>query len=170
MLFYWCNFKSFKKNWKTQVVKSSYSARPFISYTFQIRQLPRQSTLCVTGLLRLQEVLKATRSADHKITVRKLDPYEGTYISMFKDLKQKSEYHIIVDCNVKKIQTLLHEVSISEVSRYTVIRNTSLYILFFLYYTRHTLSYVCPTMVDNFIVLIYNYFCIQGFLYLFLIG
>ena len=134
MLFYWFYFKKpFQKRRiknRSNCSKANFFCQSFMSCTLHIRQLPRQSPLCVTGLLRLQEVLKATRSADHKITVRKLDPYEGTYISMFKDLKQKSEYHIIVDCNVKKIQTLLHEVSISEVSRYTVILNTSLYICF----------------------------------------
>ncbi|XP_053398088.1 glutamate receptor ionotropic, kainate 2-like [Mercenaria mercenaria] len=61
------------------------------------------------GLLRLQEVLKATKGSDHKITVRRLDLFKNTYITMFKDLKEKGEYHIIVDCDVHKVQTLLHE-------------------------------------------------------------
>lgn len=61
------------------------------------------------GLLRLQEVLKATKGSEHKITVRRLDPFQTTYITMFKDLKEKGEYHIIVDCDVHKVQTLLHE-------------------------------------------------------------
>ncbi|XP_060574773.1 glutamate receptor ionotropic, kainate 2-like isoform X2 [Ruditapes philippinarum] len=61
------------------------------------------------GLLRLQEVLKATKESEQKITVRRLDPFQNTYITMFKDLKEKGEYHIIVDCDVNKVQPLLHE-------------------------------------------------------------
>ncbi|KAL4233054.1 hypothetical protein ACF0H5_007740 [Mactra antiquata] len=61
------------------------------------------------GLLRLQEVLKATKAKDHKITVRKIDPYQTSHISMFKDMKIKNEYHVIVDCDYKKVQPILHE-------------------------------------------------------------
>ncbi|XP_052810223.1 glutamate receptor ionotropic, kainate 2-like isoform X2 [Mya arenaria] len=61
------------------------------------------------SLLRLQEVLKATKGSDHRISIRKLDPFQGSYISMFKDLKEKGEYHIVVDCSAAKVQPLLHE-------------------------------------------------------------
>lgn len=62
------------------------------------------------GLIRLQDVLKATRSPDYKVTIRKLDPFQqGSYIAMFKDLKDKNEYHIVVDCDIMKVKRLLHE-------------------------------------------------------------
>ena len=47
------------------------------------------------------------------MTVRKLDPHPGGYIGMFKDMKSKNEYHIIVDCDMDKVTVLLHEVSSS---------------------------------------------------------
>ncbi|KAH3889063.1 glutamate receptor ionotropic, kainate 2-like isoform X2 [Dreissena polymorpha] len=61
------------------------------------------------GLLRLQEVLKATKGNDNKLTVRRLESKTSGYIGMFKDLKAKGEYHVVVDCDVNKIGTFLHE-------------------------------------------------------------
>ena len=66
-----------------------------------------------SGLIRLQEVLKLAQGAEHKVTVRKLDQYVSGYISMFKDLKEKNEYHIIIDCHSSKIHSVLHEVSVT---------------------------------------------------------
>ena len=65
------------------------------------------------GLIRVQEILKATKGKDFKVTVRKLDLYQSGYIRMFKDIKEKGEYHIIIDCDVSKVQTILHEVGSS---------------------------------------------------------
>lgn len=62
------------------------------------------------GLIRLQEALKATRGPDYKVTIRKLETFsQNSYITMFKDLKDKNEYHIVVDCDVMKVKKLLHE-------------------------------------------------------------
>ena len=63
-----------------------------------------------SGLIRLQEVLKATEGDNYKVTVRKLDPSVSTYVTLFKSLKEKREYRIVVDCHVSKVQDILHEV------------------------------------------------------------
>ena len=56
-------------------------------------------------------MLKATKGNDNKLTVRRLESKTSGYIGMFKDLKAKGEYHVVVDCDVNKIGTFLHEVS-----------------------------------------------------------
>ena len=64
----------------------------------------------LSGLIRLQEVLKLAQGAEHKVTVRKLHQYVSGYITMFKDLKEKNEYHLIIDCHSTKVKNVLHEV------------------------------------------------------------
>ncbi|WAR07406.1 GRIK1-like protein [Mya arenaria] len=63
---------------------------------------PSSTRMTTVRLLRLQEVLKATKGSDHRIRIRKLDPFQGSYISMFKDLKEKGEYYIVDDCSAAK--------------------------------------------------------------------
>ena len=65
-------------------------------------------------MIRLQEVLKATEGNEYKVTVRKLDASQGGYISMFQDVKEKDKYHFIIDCDVTKVKSILHEVMYSE--------------------------------------------------------
>lgn len=61
------------------------------------------------GLIRLQEVLKLAQGANHKVTVRKLAQHTSGYITMFKDLKAKNEYQIVIDCHSSKVKSVLHE-------------------------------------------------------------
>ena len=64
------------------------------------------------GLIRLQEVLKLAQGANHKVTVRKLAQHTSGYITMFKDLKAKNEYQIVIDCHSSKVKSVLHEVCV----------------------------------------------------------
>ena len=64
----------------------------------------------VPGLIRLQEVLKLAQGANHKVTVRRLDQYVSGYIPMFKDLKDKNEYQLVIDCPSSKVKDVLHQV------------------------------------------------------------
>ncbi|XP_021362769.1 glutamate receptor ionotropic, kainate 2-like isoform X3 [Mizuhopecten yessoensis] len=64
------------------------------------------------GLVRLQEVLKATKGTDMKVTVRKLDPLVENYVHMFKDLisnPMQGDNRIIVDCDVSRVADILHQ-------------------------------------------------------------
>ncbi|KAL3882469.1 hypothetical protein ACJMK2_028806, partial [Sinanodonta woodiana] len=71
------------------------------------------------GLIRLQEVLKATEGKDVQVTVRKLNPLTNSYVNMFKDIKETGESHIVVDCDVKKVKDVLHEaLKVNMVSEY----------------------------------------------------
>ena len=70
------------------------------------------------GLVRLQEVLKLAQGATHKVTVRKLAAHSSGYITMFKDLKAKNEYQIVIDCHSSKVKSVLHEVSKTRAQSY----------------------------------------------------
>lgn len=64
------------------------------------------------GLVRMQEVLKATKGTDMKITVRKLDPHVENYVHMFKDLIEnpmQGDNRIIVDCHVSRVADILQQ-------------------------------------------------------------
>ena len=37
---------------------------------------------------------------------------------MFKDLKAKNEYQIVIDCHSSKVKSVLHEVSTTRVKNY----------------------------------------------------
>lgn len=67
----------------------------------------------MTGLIRLQEVLKATKGTDMKVTVRKLDSHVDNYVHMFKELIEnpmEGDNRIIVDCHVSKVNDILKQV------------------------------------------------------------
>ncbi|XP_036354915.1 glutamate receptor ionotropic, kainate 2-like isoform X2 [Octopus sinensis] len=59
------------------------------------------------GLVRLQEILKATQDNDFEVTVRKLEMVNGNYISIMKELKNNGEFRIMVDCNTTFVKMIL---------------------------------------------------------------
>lgn len=63
------------------------------------------------GLVRLQEILKATQDNDFEVTVRKLEMVNGNYISIMKELKNNGEFRIMVDCNTTFVKMILANVS-----------------------------------------------------------
>jgi hypothetical protein len=65
------------------------------------------------GLIRLQEVLKASNIPEIKVTVRKINNNPETYIGLFKDLKEKGEYRIIIDCHVSRVGIILEKVCVT---------------------------------------------------------
>ncbi|KAL5010168.1 hypothetical protein ScPMuIL_012473 [Solemya velum] len=71
------------------------------------------------GLIRLQEVLKANESEDYKVTVRKLDTSEKNYVNLFKELKEKDEVKLVIDCDVYRVKEILHQaLKVNMVSEY----------------------------------------------------
>nr|XP_022293547.1 glutamate receptor ionotropic, kainate 2-like [Crassostrea virginica]XP_022293548.1 glutamate receptor ionotropic, kainate 2-like [Crassostrea virginica] len=71
------------------------------------------------GLIRLQEVLKASNLPETKVTVRKINDNPETYISLFKDLKERGEYRIIIDCHVSRVGIILEKaLQVNAVSEY----------------------------------------------------
>lgn len=72
---------------------------------------PPKHTAIFAGLIRLQEVLKANESEDYKVTVRKLDTSEKNYVNLFKELKEKDEVKLVIDCDVYRVKEILHQVN-----------------------------------------------------------
>ncbi|XP_050390802.1 glutamate receptor ionotropic, kainate 2 [Patella vulgata] len=60
------------------------------------------------GLTRLQEVLKAPEGNTAKLTVRKLHTINNDYVNLFKDLKERGAFRIIIDCHVSRVKKILH--------------------------------------------------------------
>lgn len=59
------------------------------------------------GLVRMQEILKATQDNDFEVTVRKLEMINGNYMSIMKELKNNGEFRIMVDCNATFVKMIL---------------------------------------------------------------
>lgn len=79
------------------------------------------------GVLRLQEVLKFSKGLNVKVTVRKLDPDPQNWVYMFKEMIEKQETRMIIDCDVSKVGTVLHKASlVSIVNEYHHYMFTSL--------------------------------------------
>lgn len=71
------------------------------------------------GLIRLQEVLKVSNLPETKVTVRKINDNPESYISLFKDLKERGEYRIIIDCHVSRVGIILEKaLQVNAVSEY----------------------------------------------------
>ncbi|XP_063403152.1 glutamate receptor ionotropic, kainate 2-like [Mytilus trossulus] len=64
------------------------------------------------GLIRLEEVLKFSKGANVKVTVRKLDDDPTNWVYMFKEMIDKQEKRMIIDCDVKKVEGVLHKASL----------------------------------------------------------
>lgn len=45
------------------------------------------------------------------MAVRQLEAYQSSYKSMLKEIKDKHQYRIIVDCDVDKVEDILDHVS-----------------------------------------------------------
>jgi deoxyadenosine/deoxycytidine kinase len=60
--------------------------------------------------VRLHKLLEVARGDEYKMTIRRLEIYQHTYKSMLKELKEKPEYRIIIDCHASKIKKFLEEV------------------------------------------------------------
>ncbi|XP_071115475.1 glutamate receptor ionotropic, kainate 2-like isoform X1 [Haliotis cracherodii] len=60
------------------------------------------------GLTRLQEVLKAPEMGKARITVRKLEPINNDYVNMFKELKEKGQFRMVIDCKLTSVKKILH--------------------------------------------------------------
>lgn len=63
------------------------------------------------GLIRLQELFRASQKSSLKITVRKLEAVNGNYIPILKSLRDKGESRIVVDCHVSQVFQVLKQVS-----------------------------------------------------------
>ncbi|KAJ8315099.1 hypothetical protein KUTeg_007249 [Tegillarca granosa] len=65
------------------------------------------------GLIRLQELLKASQgtpdSSPMKITIRKIDASVDNYVKMWKEMKARLEYKVIIDCHHTTAERLLLE-------------------------------------------------------------
>ncbi|XP_060567354.1 glutamate receptor ionotropic, kainate 1-like [Ruditapes philippinarum] len=61
------------------------------------------------SLVRLHKLLEVARGDEYKMTIRRLEIYQHTYKSMLKELKEKPEYRIIIDCHASKIKKFLEE-------------------------------------------------------------
>lgn len=71
------------------------------------------------GLIRLQEVLKVSNLPETKVTVRKINDNPESYISLFKDLKERGEYRIIIDCHVSRVGIIMEKaLQVNAVSEY----------------------------------------------------
>ena len=64
-----------------------------------------------SGLLRLQEVLKTPVAHHFQIAVRRLD-HDGTgdYRGVLKEIRQRNEVHILLDCHYSKVYDILSQV------------------------------------------------------------
>lgn len=81
-----------------------------ISHNVQSAIHLRSKTLFSIGLIRLQEILRFSKGEKVNITVRKLDHDPGNWVYMFKDMSDKKEKRIIVDCDVSKVFKVLQKV------------------------------------------------------------
>ncbi|XP_064612115.1 glutamate receptor ionotropic, kainate 2-like isoform X2 [Liolophura sinensis] len=71
------------------------------------------------GLIRLQELFRASQKSSLKITVRKLEAVNGNYIPILKSLRDKGESRIVVDCHVSKVfQVLKQALQVEMMSQY----------------------------------------------------
>ncbi|XP_052810419.1 glutamate receptor ionotropic, kainate 2-like isoform X2 [Mya arenaria] len=59
------------------------------------------------SLIRLQKILETARGEDYKMTIRQLDEHMAGYISMLKDMHDKLEYRVVIDCHVDKARDIL---------------------------------------------------------------
>lgn len=57
-------------------------------------------------------MLKVSNLPETKVTVRKINDNPESYISLFKDLKERGEYRIIIDCHVSRVGIILEKVSL----------------------------------------------------------
>ncbi|XP_013416771.1 glutamate receptor ionotropic, kainate 2 isoform X2 [Lingula anatina] len=81
------------------------------------------------GLLKLQDLLRVPgKKKSLQTTIRKLEAFEdGDYRPLLKDLKSQNQFRFIVDCDYKKIPTLLAQaMSLSMLSQYYHFHFTSL--------------------------------------------
>ncbi|XP_053396125.1 glutamate receptor ionotropic, kainate 2-like isoform X3 [Mercenaria mercenaria] len=79
------------------------------------------------SLVRLQKLLETARGEEYKMTIRMLEVHQNTFTSMLKELKEKQEYRIVIDCHVSKIRQILDEAdSLNMLSAYYHFHFTSL--------------------------------------------
>jgi len=70
----------------------------------------------VVGLLRLAPILEAARGEGYHMSVRQLETFQKSYTSMLKDIKDKSQYRLIIDCDIQKVETILDQVGVPGIS------------------------------------------------------
>ena len=77
-----------------------------------------QNVTCVSGLIRLQELMKSppnqedSKKNKFKLTVRRLEAMDGTdFRPILKELKNRGESKIVLDCPWHMVYEVLKQVS-----------------------------------------------------------
>lgn len=66
--------------------------------------------LCFTGLMRMQELIKAPAKFNLKIKIRQLTPGNQDARPLLKELKKDKEFFILFDCSYRMASELLKQV------------------------------------------------------------